>query len=356
MASGSRLLRKHQRCPPSRATLLQILLLFLAISCLYRLVVDSSKEDLGCCFGELIVASIKTNNGDTTTGKSNSTMETSTKALLPMGSMTTTEAHRLNNDLETSAHPAIPHRMIVVDTRFTSIDQFPEPHLSNVKNTIEVYRKHWGGSLDVVFVGGEACEEAIAQANFRLLKYYYIEKQGPYKSDLCRYAILFLNGGYYFDNDMIAVKPVQVPPTTTFVSPLQLGGGKGALFNSFIAVTPRHPIMNRTFEYALRYYQRQVKYGIMGTEVLFHAHKSTVQDVGQEVARTFDTSLAEIYLTEEKHPDFPRLDGVGCCCDVVVHNQTTGEIYFYSHLVGPMGAFTCGAKRQRRNKKRIHLA
>jgi hypothetical protein len=247
-----------------------------------------------------------------------------------------------------TATPKIPHRIIVVDTRYTGLDEMPALYLSNVKNTIEIYKNHWGGDMDLVFMGYDACQKAIEQVEIRLIKYYWKEQDGTYKSDLCRYAALFLHGGYYFDNDMMAVRPVTVAPHTTFVSPHELrtggdGAKKGAgLFNSFIAVAPRHPIIKKTLYYALQYYEKGMTFGThMGTGALFHAYNS-IDD--QDVRATTDTEMSEIRLSELNYPDVPRLDGLGCCCDIVVHSDRNREIYFYSHFVGPPGKYTCGAK------------
>ena len=183
----------------------------------------------------------------------------------------------------------------------------------------------------------------------KLLKWFFKEQFGYYKSDLCRYAALYEHGGYYFDNDMLVVEPIPIAPTTEFVSPFEWGynmkgepRGKG-LFNSFIATAPKHPILHATlFDFVLQYYEQGRKFHThMGTGALYHAYISLTNEQRGNV----DMALEEVQLNEHTHPDFPRLDGVGCCCDMVVQNITEQKVYFYSHMVGAKNSVTCAAKR-----------
>jgi hypothetical protein len=146
---------------------------------------------------------------------------------------------------------------------------------------------------------------------------------------------------------MQVVQPVKVAPQTTFVSPFEWGfnlkgqpRGQG-LFNSFVAIAPRHPVLKKTFDLAVEYYDKGRRFGShMGTGALFHAYAS----LSMEEKGMVDMTLAETQLSKFMYPDFPRLDGKGCCCDMVVHNSTDQQVYFYSHMVGDKGKVTCGAK------------
>ena len=39
-----------------------------------------------------------------------------------------------------------------------------------------------------------------------------------FKADMCRAAYLTLHGGYYFDVDVLVVRPFVAPPNATFVT------------------------------------------------------------------------------------------------------------------------------------------
>merc|ERR1712032_1573689 len=65
------------------------------------------------------------------------------------------------------------------------------------------------------------CVDIIEKVHSRELAHAFLaERHGPYKSDTCRLAQLYLDGGYYFDNDMLAKQDLRVivPPNTSFVS------------------------------------------------------------------------------------------------------------------------------------------
>jgi hypothetical protein len=228
------------------------------------------------------------------------------------------------------------------------VQELPDRSRNNVQNTIQKYRDLWGEKFEEVwFLGDDECQNALEQADMRLLKYYWYETFGPYKSDICRLAALYMKGGYYFDTDMQVVKPVTIAPHVTFSSPFQYEfSAKGTpaglgLFNSFLAVAPNHPIVKRNFQIMVEYYDevKKQKTGkriekfktLMGPGSLFAAYKS----LSTSERGMVDMALTETKLNEFNYPDFPRhKNGTGCCCDIVVHNTTEREIYFYSRFVG----------------------
>ncbi|KAL7575516.1 hypothetical protein ACA910_020099 [Epithemia clementina (nom. ined.)] len=115
--------------------------------------------------------------------------------------------------------------------------------------TVHNYDKPRVWSLD-----DKECERVIAQVNSPLVPYFREEDSGRFKGDICRVAALYLSGGYYFDVDMKAIKPVSLAPTTTFSSALM---NEHAFFNSYIVAAPRHPIILRSLQIMLHYYQRR---------------------------------------------------------------------------------------------------
>ena len=72
---------------------------------------------------------------------------------------------------------------------------------------------------------------------------------GRIRSDICRLAMLWTRGGYYFDNDIVLLDDVsrRLSPDTTFATVTAvryLFNNPPGLFNAFIACTPRHPIVH----------------------------------------------------------------------------------------------------------------
>lgn len=296
-----------------------------------------------------------------------------------------------NKDLE---YPdRIPHRLIFLDTRYDSIDNIPSPFKNNVKHTIEVYDTFWNNNeqndnvnntignyttntgnysnnndthhVDVEYLGDAECQNAILIAEETLLRHYIREKKGKNKSNICRIAILYLKGGYYFDTDMEAVKPVKIQSNVTFVTPVEAAtdwhGVKG-LFNSFIAVSPKHPLLRINLNIFIKYYKwniyiREWEFPLLGTASLFASYKQFISHKNStrygnvkndEVNELLifdkddwllDLSLNEMRLSSIEYPLFPRHKGRGWGCDYVVQNATEKEIYFYSRIVGTDGCY-----------------
>lgn len=203
----------------------------------------------------------------------------------------------------------IPRHIVILDTRYETIHDIPSPHQQNVQHTIYTYVNSWKKEAEeegnheayddeknkkdskfiayydkikamldspyVWYLNDEQCQQSITAAEPQLLPYYLKERDGRYKSDVCRIAALYLKGGYYFDTDMQIIKPVTIEPHITFVSPFEAEtrGVKG-LSNSFIAVAPRHPLLRLNFDVLLKYYkERTLRFHILGTAGLFYSLK-----------------------------------------------------------------------------------
>lgn len=71
---------------------------------------------------------------------------------------------------------------------------------------------------------------------------------GAFKCDFWRYAVLYVNGGVYMDMDMTPELPFReiLRETDEFVSIVDINNKeqpKSAIYQAFIACTPKHPIM-----------------------------------------------------------------------------------------------------------------
>ena len=193
-----------------------------------------------------------------------------------------------------------------------------DPLTSNVLHTIELYTKFWNvmdaaersrsrhshSEPDVIsennstkgvttsFLSDADCVVAIKKSEPRLLPHFQNEKRGEYKADMCRVAALYLDGGYYFDIDIGVVSPIdfnalEVPSENPLISVLsdlrmraKLGNSRqtrplsrdtrshdsivtfatvynkqGRFFQAFTAAMPRHPVLRRSLEYMVAYYE-----------------------------------------------------------------------------------------------------
>jgi hypothetical protein len=66
-----------------------------------------------------------------------------------------------------------------------------------------------------------------------------------YKADLCRAAYLTLHGGYYFDVDLLVVRPFVAPNNASFVTVRGSGFPRDGFFQAFLAVEKGNDIVRR---------------------------------------------------------------------------------------------------------------
>ena len=73
--------------------------------------------------------------------------------------------------------------------------------------------------------------------------------QGMYKADLCRAAYIYLHGGYYFDVDLLTVRPYVVPDDVDFATVKGTGLLRGeGFFQAFMAASKGNSIVYRSLE------------------------------------------------------------------------------------------------------------
>mmetsp|Transcript_29220 Transcript_29220/g.61658 ORF Transcript_29220/g.61658 Transcript_29220/m.61658 type:complete len:476 (+) Transcript_29220:133-1560(+) len=206
--------------------------------------------------------------------------------------------------------PTIPRRLIftykynlIAPTKDDPPFSFADPLTSNVLNTISTYQSFWETKdankakstsnqdtntnpkkeeVVVSFLSDSACLDVITKVEPRLSKHFEGEDKGEFKADICRVAELYVHGGYYFDIDIGVVKPInfdifplpsskpdifynlkaindtslQQPSSkediVTFAS---IWNKKGRFFQAFTAATPGHPVLKRSLEYMVAYYE-----------------------------------------------------------------------------------------------------
>merc|ERR1719161_2001931 len=118
--------------------------------------------------------------------------------------------------------------------------------IENVRNTLRLHKPS-----SVHFLDTHACESATMKISKEFLEIYKGQPDLRYRADICRVAALYLEGGYYLDDDMLSYQPVQplINKDTDFAS--VLGADKVTFFQSFMAATPCHPVLKRIIEMML---------------------------------------------------------------------------------------------------------
>ena len=160
---------------------------------------------------------------------------------------------------------------------------------------------------------------------------WYKTAPGKYKSDLCRLAQLYQQGGVYLDNDIQLMHPLPVEGCS-FVTAVP-ESDKLQFFQAMLAATPRHPIIRRALIYFGEFIQGKRTTGgrWAGPAILFSAFseyqlQTDLCATGKATALSFTTSermangaclLTERRLTPEERRQLPhrRMDGL---CDAVV--------------------------------------
>lgn len=96
-----------------------------------------------------------------------------------------------------------------------------------------------------------------AQRRHVLLHAFQHETYGPFKSDICRAAVLYHEGGFYLDNDLVPdVNLIRMASKTgaSFVGMIELSNGGAS--NAFLGAMPGHGILRTQLELMTAYYRK----------------------------------------------------------------------------------------------------
>jgi len=178
---------------------------------------------------------------------------------------------------------------LVMTAKQGSIDELPPAMRDNIRNTLSL-----NPELKVRFLNDTDCSDFIA-SNFgsELHSAYVNEKYGAYRGDICRAAVVALEGGFYADLDMQFRVPFSqmVDSTTTFMSSLS---ATCVMLNALFAAERGSKVMQYVVEAIKDWYKRNettgeedaetmklpvmdVK-GLMGTETMMHALEQVQQE------------------------------------------------------------------------------
>jgi len=238
----------------------------------------------------------------------------------------------------------IPHRTIFIHTLYERPSDMKKLLYDNIRNTHRIFAEFWNELAPLWFLREKDCRIAVELAEPKLLPSYLNETRGNNKANLCRVAALYLKGGYYFDVDMGTIRAVPLSDNTTFAVPHEYleparNGNKDqylqGLFNSFLAVTPGHPVLRKNLDLYIDHYNGmdlpvRSKHHHLGTGSLRLAYKATNQ--------TFISymKLVETLLTSKmsKLLNLPFPKGEGWGCNFYVSDPEKQVAYFWSRIPG----------------------
>jgi hypothetical protein len=176
-----------------------------------------------------------------------------------------------------------------------------------------------------------------------LVKHFMAEKAGMYKADICRLAVLYGEGGYYFDVDMVALTPFLPTSLHTFVTAI-CHNTPECISQSFIASTPRHPAakfgLDRTFDI----YSGRVKMpskNWKGTYAMYLAIESWRKAEPKVASAALVLLKEDMFAAPSPLAKLQRstAPGGGTCNRFVMNPSRPTAPYFLSRF---MGAKFCG--------------
>ncbi|CAE7526269.1 unnamed protein product, partial [Symbiodinium necroappetens] len=173
------------------------------------------------------------------------------------------------------------------------------------------------------------------------------------KSDICRLAMMYTLGGYYFDTDILVTPELkaQIAPETTFATVRAAAALSASFFQAFLAASQKHPLMELALKEFKDWYDKlrtpgvneaqmrvSVAQGNIGTGLLRKAYDNWSRDgpmpkvshPGGHVSQFFEETPIN-WLPRAQYPGL--LPGhSGFICDYAVVNKLTNKVVLYSRV------------------------
>jgi len=161
---------------------------------------------------------------------------------------------------------------LVMTAKAGTLDDLPERTLANVHRTLAL-----NPELMVRFLNDSECAEFIGR-NYGadLLSAFSNERVGAYKGDICRAAVVAVEGGFYADLDVQFRVPFSelVDPSTTFMSAFDSFCN---LWNAIFAAEPGSVVMKAVMESMVAWYKKDhLESELMGTHTFYQGLEKAV--------------------------------------------------------------------------------
>lgn len=204
-------------------------------------------------------------------------------------------------------------------------------HVGNEERSSAMFEKEVGGR--VLLWDDHRCREAVRCMVWRgYAGRFDRETWGPFKADLCRYAVLYLHGGLYVDDDLEFIQSPGAPlrPQDTLVAPREYGlllGHNSGIFQAYLAAAPQHPVLKNLIQ------QLSGAPAWVSTDwnrIMLLQHIQRAPD-----ARTFHESKLP-----QNHALWRDARNASGLCNVVISEDGTNPIgvrtkpYAFSHVLG----------------------
>ena len=253
---------------------------------------------------------------------------------------------------EEGEEAVIPHRLLFTDKEnildcsiSASISSPPDLYMlaENVRATIRAYQDVLPDA-EIVFLTDTDCRKALNDLKPELLE-YFDNLEGMFKGDICRVADLLVNGGYYFDVDLLIVNPFVAPPGVEFATVKAWKyESNPQLFQAFVATKPGNHIIARSLTIMLEVLkgERKMRGILLGTFALQEALAEIEFEENSSNVNSKVYLLSELLLDEQEdaYGKLPRQPNDGSpgytegTCNYFVADDVDQSVYFYSRVVG----------------------
>jgi len=164
-----------------------------------------------------------------------------------------------------AASPKIPMQLVLTAEE-GSISDLPEKMHENLRQTLKL-----NPGMTVQFLNDSSCGEFIGRHfGAELASAFSNETKGAYRGDICRAAVIAIEGGFYADLDVQFRAPLGhlVDNTTTFMTSFDASCN---ILNAVFAAEPRSEVMRSVMEFIKDWYRfNRVEHGAgwMGTTTM----------------------------------------------------------------------------------------
>jgi hypothetical protein len=209
----------------------------------------------------------------------------------------------------------------------------------NVRNIISMYKPqkvHFLNDLDCIQLLREYYRDFAS-----MMQQKFVLEHGMIRGDICRGLALYKYGGLYMDVDLESRLVVWslLPVNTSFASVWEHGSRD--IFQSFLAATPQHPIIQRYLDLFRIYYQGKLQDPInhkKGVVLLRMAYDQITLESNYSWRLTLQMWNETLYHHDFNDTlglaqEYQRRQGGGGLCDYLV-TDSNANVPFWSHVPG----------------------
>jgi len=231
--------------------------------------------------------------------------------------------------------PTIPHTLWFASRHeLSSLQKENIKHYNNILKTVKAYKLAWGtDNVEYKILDNKACMNAIVKlpitgASSALFEFYLKEfKDHPSKGfDICRAAVLFQTGGYFFNEELEVIEPYTSKNNDiTFVG---VKSQSSIFLPSFVASTAEHPVMQEVITKFIMLALKKIKLSttLSGGEIYRDAYNSQDKNTMSKSVLLLEKHMTVLDNEYDKKPVRSHK------CSYVIYSPESKKIHFYTRM------------------------